>query len=309
MEILKIIVSADFLYAVIRLTTPVLLATLASTIAERAGVTNMALEGTMLFAALFGVIGSAYTQSAFLGLLFAVLIAVLISLILAYFSLELKADITLAAIAINLLASGGTIFILYMLSGDRGMSSALQSKVIPQINIPLIENIPMLGKVVSGHNALTYLAFVMVAVVQVFLFRSSLGLRLRSVGENSKAAQSVGISVKKVQYIALILCGVLCGFAGAYMSMGYMSMFNRDMVAGRGYIALAASSVGRQTPLGGLLAALLFGFFDALSNNLQKFTIPAEFVQSIPYLATVVLLALSALRKRNITKRNRPEIL
>jgi len=297
-----LIINPGFVYAVIRVTTPILFATLAAMITQRAGVTNIAIEGTMLFAALFGVIGSAFFGSVIMGLVFAVLIALIISGVLAYFTLVLDADNTLTCIALNLLASGATIFILFMITGDRLMSASLSSLIVPVWNIPIIRNIPVLGEMISGHFSLTYIGFLMVAAVHILLFKMPLGLQIRSVGENPDAAASVGISVKKTRFIALMIGAVLAGLGGAFMSMGYMSMFTRDMVAGRGFIALAASNVGGQAPIGGMFAAMLFGFFDALANNLQLFQVPSELVQTVPYVATIVLLCVSSYRKLKESK-------
>jgi len=293
----ELVITPGFVYAVIRVTTPILFATLAAMVTQRAGVTNIAIEGTMLFSALFGVLGSAFFGSAFVGVLFALAIALVISGVLAYFTLVLDSDNTLTCIAMNLLASGATIFLLFMITGDRGMSASLNSMVVPVWHIPIIRDIPILGDIVSGHFSLTYIAFLSVIVVHVLLFKMPLGLQIRSVGENPDAASSVGISVKKTRFIAFLICAVLAGLGGAFMSMGYLSMFTRDMVAGRGFIALAASNVGGQAPIGGMLAAMLFGFFDALANNMQLFQIPSELVQTIPYIATIILLCVSSYRK------------
>ncbi|QIK69633.1 ABC transporter permease [Erysipelothrix sp. HDW6C] len=302
-QIFGIIFTQEFAYSVIRLMTPILFASLAALIAQRSGITNMALEGIMLFAALFGVLGSAFTQSAFVGLLCAILVGVIVSLLLAFFKIKMKTDEILAAIAINLLASGATIFLLYIFAGDRGTSTSLASKMLPFIHIPFIEDIPFIGKILSGHNILVYISFVAVFVLHYFLFRTPLGLRIRAVGGNPDAATSVGVSVEKTQYIALMISGILAGFAGAFMSMGYMGVFNRDMTAGRGYIALAAANVGGQTPIGALLASLLFGLFDALGNNLQIGIIPAEFIYMIPYITTIFAYGFASYRKLNSKKR------
>ncbi|MBE6012552.1 ABC transporter permease [Anaeropeptidivorans aminofermentans] len=296
-DLLALVFSPFFAYSIIRLTTPILFATLAAMLTQRAGITNMAIEGTMLFAALFGVIGSAVFGNAFAGLVCAIVTGLVISIMLSYFTVKLKADMYLACIAMNLFASGGTIFILFTLTGDKSMSSSLASKVMPTMAIPLLHQIPILGEIFSGHNILTYVAFIMVIVVHIVLFKLPLGLQIRAVGENPDAASSVGISVSKIRFISLLLCGLLAGLGGAYMSMGYMSMFTRDMVAGRGFFGLAASNIGGQSPIGGMFAALLFGFFDSVANNMQRFDIPANLIQAIPYIATVVFLGISSYKK------------
>ena len=298
-----IIFSSYFGYSVLRVSTPILFAALGALISDKAGVINIALEGIMLISALTGVIFSALTGSAFFGLFMAVLFGGLVGLSLGYFSLNLKTNVILAAVAINLIAIGGTVFILYLVAGDKGISSSLASKVLPKINIPLLKNIPGIGPIFSGHNVLTYLAFLSVLFIWFFLYKTPLGLRIRAVGENEHAADSVGISVVKTRYIALTISGILAGFGGAYMSMGYVSWFSRDMVAGRGFIALAAEAMGGATPLGCMLTSLLFGFFDALSNSLQLLKIPYEFVSMLPYAATVVGLVIYTIRKTEKIRR------
>ncbi|MBB6478874.1 ABC transporter permease [Spirochaeta isovalerica] len=302
-DFFNIIFSVDFGYAVLRVTTPILFAAMGALISDKAGVINIALEGMMLIAALTGVIVSALAQSAGLGLLAAVIVGALVGMILAYFALNLKTDVILAAIAINLIAMGGTVFILFMVGGDKGISSSLPSKVLPRIDIPLLKSIPVVGPILSGHNILTYMAFLSVWVMYIFIYKTPLGLRIRAVGENPDAADSVGISVRKIQYIALTLSGALAGFGGAYMSMGYVSWFSKNMTAGRGFIALAAEAMGGATPHGAMFTSLLFGLFDALSNSLQTLRVPAEFIQMIPYLATVIGLVIYAANKTEQIKR------
>lgn len=297
--VISAIFSADFVYSIFRLTTPILLSALAALITDRAGVMNIGLEGIMLCAALAGVVGSAYTQSAAAGLLFAMVIGCAMGLIMSYFALYLKTDIILTGIAVNLFASGGTVFVLYSLSGDKGMSTSLPSLIIPVIHIPLIQDIPVIGNMLSGHNLLTHLAFLLVAAVSILLYKTPLGLRIRVVGENPHAAESVGINVRRIQCTALAISGVLASLGGAYMSMGYMDKFARDMTAGRGFIALAAEALGRGNPLGVLLSSLAFGTADALASNLQILSVPVQFIQMIPYVITTLgLVIYSAVRKK-----------
>jgi len=270
------ILSPDFFNAVLRATTPILFATLAAGVAQQSGICNMALEGIMVFCALFGVIFSSLTQSWGLGILLTMITGGVIGLIMAFFVLQLKTDEILAAIAINLIASGSTVLILLAFSGDRGSSASVASVSAP---------------VVLGQNVLTWLALALVAVMHLFLYHTPLGLRIRAVGENQNAAESVGISSVKIRYIALVISGMLCSLGGYFMSGGYMNMFTKEMAAGRGFIALAAGAMGRNTPVGGFLVALLFGISQAFSNAMQLTNIPMELVQMIPYAATLIGLA------------------
>ena len=284
------LLTPEFLNSILRATTPILFATLAAGVAAKAGICNMALDGILLFCALFGVIFSNLTNSWILGLLLTVVAGGLIGLVLAFFILNLKTDEILAAIAINLTASGGTVLLLLAFSGERG-SSTFSSVAAPSIAIPLISQIPFLGQVLSGRKFLTYLSIIMVIVMHLFLYKTPLGLKIRAVGENKNAAESVGISSMKVQYISLIVSGALCAFGGYFLSGGYMNAFTKDMQAGRGFIALAASSMGGDTPVGGFLVTLLFGVAQAVGNQLQLTNIPVELIQMIPYATTLIGLA------------------
>lgn len=287
------IFSPDFFATILRATTPIVFATLAASIAAKAGITNMALEGILLFSALFGVIFSSLTHSAWLGLLITIVIGGLLGLVLAFFVLNLKTDEILAAVAINLIATGGTVLILVAFSGDRGVSSSVQSISAPTVTLPLIKSIPFLGGVLSGQNVLTWLALASVAVLHLFLYKTPLGLAIRSVGENKNAAESVGISSRKIQYIALITSGALAAAGGFYLSGGYMNMFTKDMSGGRGFIALAAASMGGNTPVGGFLVSLLFGAAQAFANVMQlKQAMPYEIILMVPYLTTLIGLGI-----------------
>lgn len=284
-----ILLKDGFWFAVIRSTTPILLTTLGAMIAARAGARNIALEGTMLTAAFVGVAASHFTQSAFVGLAFAVLSGIIMSNIIAYFALKLKSNIIISGISLNLMASGMTVFGLYLLTGDKGASTSLNSLVLPNINIPIIENIPVVGNILSGHNILTYVALILVLLVWIMFKYTKLGLRIKAVGESPEAAESVGISVNRVKYIALTMSGALAALGGAFLSMGYVTLFSAGMTSGRGYIALATQAMAGSNPVVGLLTSSLFGFTESMSNYLQGAKLPIEFIQMLPYLAIVVI--------------------
>lgn len=303
-QISDIIFSPNFFYSILRISTPIIFAAMGALVTAKAGVINIGLEGIMLFSALSGVIFSAYTQSALIGLIAAVITGVLIAMLMSYVALVLKSHITLTGIAINMFSSGGTVFVLYLVCQDKGISSSLASKVLPSVRIPLVHGIPVLGEIVSGHNVLTYLAFLSVIFTYVLLNKTAVGLRIRAVGENEQAALSVGAKPVKYQFIAMVISGVLAGMGGAYMSMGYVSWFSRDMIAGRGFIALAAQQLGQGTASGTLCATLVFGMADSLANNLQAMQMPSEAVQSIPYITTILgLVVFSVMKQRREIRR------
>ncbi len=298
------ILSWEFVASAIRVTTPILLAALAALVAELAGTPNIALEGIMLFSAFIGVIVSGFTGSLILAVIAGIMMGMLLAGVLAYFSLKLKTNIILAAIAINIFSSGGTIFFLTTLTGDKGSSASVNSLVLPNIDIPFIKDIPVLGDIISGHHIITYVAIIAVFIVQFMLYRTSLGLRIRAVGENPEAAESVGISVNKTRITALLISGFLASLGGLFLSMGYVSWFARDMTAGRGFIALAAQALGGSSAYGVAMGSLLFGFTEASSYSLQFFDIPYEITQSLPFIITVAVLAVYAFRRLRFYKKS-----
>ena len=299
-----LVFSTDFLFSVLRVSTPIIFAALGALISDKAGIVNIGLEGIMLTAALGGVLGSAFFQSSILGLLSAVLVGVLFSLVLALFTLKLKTHIILGGIALNLFASGGTVFALDLVTGDKGTSASLASKVLPDITLPLLSRIPFLGAVLSGHNVLTYVCILSVIGVWYMMNHTPLGAWIRAVGENRHAAESVGINVYRIQFSALLLSGFFTSLGGAFLSMGYVSWFSRNMSAGRGWIALAAEAMGGGNVVRTTLTSLFFGLTDALANTLQTINLPSELVKTIPYWGTIIGLVIYAI---NTQKKLRKE--
>lgn len=307
-QLSTMVFKTDFVFAIIRITAPILFAALGAVVAEKAGVTNIGLEGTMMISALFGTLISYWTQSWLVGVLGALLVGVLLGLLIGFFALKLKTDIILAGIAVNMFGAGGTIFLLYMFTGMRGNTSSLSSPniLIPAVNIPLLKEIPVLGDILSGHSVLTYVAFLMVWLMWILLYKTPLGLNIRAVGENPNAASSVGVSVLKIKYIALSISGALAGLGGAFMSMYYSQSWNTGMVAGRGFIALAAQAMGRGEPLGAMLSSLLFGLAQALSSKVSGLQgVSSYLVSSIPYIVTVLGLVAYAISTYKKSKKAR----
>ena len=306
-DLLLSIFTADFLFSLFRITAPILFAALGAVIAEKAGVVNIGLEGIMMISALFGVLFAYWTQFWWVGVLGAVLVGVLLALVIGFFAFEMKTDIILAGIAINMLGAGGTIFMLNMLTGMKGNTGALVTRelLIPTVKIPLIQSIPFVGQVLSGHSVLTYVAFLLVWLMWVLLYKTPLGLNIRAVGENPNAATSIGVSVQKIQYIAIALSGAMAGLGGSFMSMYYSQGWNSGMVAGRGFIALAATAMGRGEPVGTMLSSLLFGFAQALRTKVSGIQgVSSYLVSVIPYLATIIGLVLYAISVKNKLKKH-----
>lgn len=292
-----------FINSVLRMSTPLIFCAMGALIADHAGAMNMALEGIMLMSSFTAVLFSAWTDSILGGIVGALAGGIVMAAILAYLHLYKDADLIISGITINTMASGLTVYLLFLVTGEKGTSRLLQSMSVPNVNIPGICDIPVLGDILSGHNMLTYLSFVCVFVTYVLIFRSRMGLRIRAVGQNANAAASVGINVKKVKFTALILSGVCASFGGAFMSMGYLSYFARDMLAGRGFIGMSAATLAGGRSLGTMLAALGFGTANALSTTLSTLNLKADLVAMIPYAATI--LGLVIVSSRRIAKERR----
>ncbi|MFN8377543.1 MAG: ABC transporter permease [Anaerolineae bacterium] len=313
-QVIGAIFSAAFLASILRVTTPILLPSMGALISSSAGVLNIGLEGMMLASAFTGVAVSAYSMTWFgpdtgavigpwVGMLAGVGVAMALALLLGFFHLRLKTNLVLTGIAINIIGSAATVALMFELTGDRGATTRLASLQMPFIQLPeFINSIPIIGPFIYGvfnnQNVMTWIAFISVAVVWFVMYRTSFGMHLRGVGENPSAAESVGINVNRTRYYALILSGLFAGLGGIFMSMGFLSIFQRDMTAGRGFIALATPLLGGGTPIGTMFASLVFGFFGALSIRLGTLAIPPEMTAMIPYVATIMALVIYALNNQ-----------
>ncbi|RUZ75804.1 ABC transporter permease [Mesorhizobium sp. M7A.F.Ca.US.006.01.1.1] len=289
----------------IRLSVPLLLACLAGLYSERAGIFDIGLEGKMLVGAFAGAAAASVFHSALLGLGMAILISVAFAMIHGFASITHRGNQIVSGVAINFIAAGSTIILGQAWFQQGGRTPALQpSERFEAITLPgaeAIRDVPIIGPIyaelLSGHSILVYLAFLMVPFTWWVLFRTRFGLRLRAVGENPAAVDTAGISVAWLRYRALICTGILTGIAGAYLSMVQNGGFVKDMTAGKGYIALAALIFAKWKPVNAMFACLLFGFLDAASIRLQGSPlpiigkVPAQFMQALPYILTVILLA------------------
>lgn len=304
--IVGVVTSANYWFIVLRSTAPILLVTLGAVITAQAGIMNMALEGSMLWAALTGVIVSAATQNVWIGLLAGIGASVLVALVLGLFALKLDANPVLSGVALNLVATGGTVFVLFSLTGDKGISSSLASKVLPSLSIPVVKDIPWIGKVVSGQNIVVYIAAVSVVVIDLILRRFTIGRRIRATGENVEAARAAGIDPVRIKFFTLIISGILAGFAGCFLSMGYTSNFTSGIAAGRGYVANAAQVVAGGTAVGSIFAAMLFGLTDAMATYLQNIGLMPELIQALPYAVTILgFVVVTFVRDRREAERKR----
>ena len=287
------IINLSLLASMIRLATPLILAALGGLYSERSGVINIALEGIMLAGAFTAAAVTVFTQNPWVGMLTAMLAGLLVAAIHAVASIQFRANQVVVGTAINIMFVGVPALVSGALFESTGSTPQLpREQTLPDWNIPGIDRIPVLSQLLSGHKPIVYIALLAVPVTYYVLFRTRFGLRLRAVGENPEAADTAGVSVAGMRYAGVLLSGVLAGLGGAYLSIGQNSLFTRNMTAGRGFIALAALIFGKWHPVGAFLACLLFGLADAIAIRMQGVVnIPVQFIQIIPYVLTLVVLA------------------
>lgn len=291
----------------IRLATPIILAALGGALCNRSGVFNFALEGKMLLGAFLGILGAYYFQNTYVGILIAVLSGGILGSIFAFVYLKYEVNLIILAIAINLLILEGTVYTMRILFGNVGTWSDPSIEKLPDIAIPIIKDIPIIGEILSGYNIIVYLSWILAIVFYIVLFHTKFGRHIRAVGENQDAAETVGINSRRVKLIALIISGALASLGGAFLSLGHLTLFTRNMSNGRGWVGVSAALFGFNHPIGVFFSGLFFGLADAFSIRLQSITnLPPSLVQVLPYFATLLALILVALQdkiKKAITKR------
>jgi ABC-type uncharacterized transport system permease subunit len=286
----QVVVWSALFAAMLRYATPLIFAALGGIFSERSGVTNIGLEGMLLAGAFFGILAADKLESWVLGLLLAALAGGLFALVHAFFSIHLRADQIISGFAINFLALGLTGYLFIDISGGQGTPTDIPE--IPDVHLAFLEDWYFLGPIFGRLNLMIWLAAGSVVLAWLVLFRTPVGLRLRSVGEHPRAAETVGISVYATRYASVTLSGVLAGLGGAYLSIGFVNSFNQNMTAGRGFIALAVVICGNWRPFNAALIALLFGFSSALAQRLPAYSESAAVLfQALPYVLTLVVVA------------------
>ncbi len=277
--------------------TPILLAALGGTMTYYAGIFNIAMEGMMLGGAFFAVLGSYYFESWVVGVIFAILGSLLMALIFILFSIKLKTDEFVTGVALNLFALGATTYLLRQIFGVKGAFADPGIVPIPNIDIPFLEDIPVLGQILSGHNLLVYVGLIATILCNYVIFKTRFGLRLRAAGYNTNCLDTSGVRSDQIRIASVVLCGILCGLAGSFLSLGYVTLFSENMSAGKGWISLAAIILVNGNPWGIALISLIFGFSDGFGLLLQQY-LPSQFTSMVPYIATLIALFVYSSRKK-----------
>ena len=289
----------NVLYSTLRVSTPLILAAMAGVLSKQVNLLNIALEGLMLFGAFAGVVFAAQFGNTWIGLLAAMTLALILSAIFALFVIDLRVNLIVAGLAINILALGLTAYLLTVVFDTRGAFIPENVIPLPHWNIPFLKDVPVLGRILSGHGILVYFSWLMVLMTSLILYKTPFGVHLRAIGEHKEAAQTAGISVRRVEYLSILLGGLLAGLAGAQLSIGDLALFTDNMTNGRGFIALAAVFFGNAAPGLTAIGCLLFGMFEALQFRVQVMTgLPPQLLQMMPYLIVVIILVIISYHKK-----------
>nr|AXJ99372.1 Unspecified monosaccharide ABC transport system, permease component 2 [Paenibacillus brasilensis] len=298
----------ELIHTTLVFATAIIFASLGGVFSEKSGVTNLGLEGLMVFGAFAAGVGGFYaeqaglggTSAAWVGVLSAAVFGILVSLIHAVASITFRADQVISGIVINFLAAGSTLYMVKLLFEGDGDTGRIQG--FNEISIPYLVDIPIAGKAIFQAYPTTYLAILLVIIGYFVLYKTPFGLRLRSVGEHPGAADTVGIKVNRLRYIGVMISGALAGIGGATITLTTTNMFSHNTVSGQGYIAIAAMIFGKWNPLGAFGAAVFFGFSQAIRNYVQLFawsqSIPQEIIFMLPYLLTIIVLVAAVGRSR-----------
>lgn len=289
------IFNQDLFAAMVRLATPLILASIGAVVCERAGIVNIALEGIMIIGAFFAAYIAYVTGNPWIGMIGGIIAGGIFSLLHAIFTISFHLDHVVSGAVLNILSFGLARYFLVLTFGHPGQSDPIRFSLGQvKIHIPLLSKIPFIGKVFFDHTPIIYITFILVFLIWFILYKTKIGLHIRAAGEHALALETLGVSVVKVKYLAVLISGLTAGLAGAYLSIENSTVFSEGMTGGRGFIALAAMISGGWNPLGATVASLFFGLAEALQYKIQAeqiIFIPKEFFLIFPYVATVIVVA------------------
>lgn len=280
----------------LRTATPVILAGLGCLMTDHVGIMNIGIDGMMLMGAFIAVLGSYFMGSWAAGLACAILLGVLLGFFYGVFVVKFKSDEFIIGVALNIFAGGVTVFLLRTIFGVKGAFSDPGIVPLPKLQLNWLEGIPFIGPLLNNNTLLVYVSWLMVLGCWLFIYRTPMGFWLRAAGEHPKSLASVGKSPEKQKYLASVLCGIFSCLAGAHLSLGYLTMFSENMSASKGYVAVACVIFGRSNPPLVFLAALLFGFIDAMGTRLQSVGVDPTLTKIFPYVGTVLMMVLLVVR-------------
>jgi general nucleoside transport system permease protein len=290
-DILQLLLTANLWQVAMVSAVLLLLPALGGVISERSGVVNIAMEGMMLTGAFFAVWADLLWHSPWIAVLVAIVAGGLMAFIHAVISIRFRADQIVSGIAINIFAAGLTVYLVRTIYGLQDVGHVVPADALPNWNVPVLSAIPFIGQVVFQQNVVVYIALILLVVVEIVLFRTRLGLRIRAVGEHPQAADTAGLNVYIIRYGAVITSGLLSGLAGAFLAIGVSNTFVPNMTDGRGYIALAAMIFGKWTPRGAFVACIIFGLGEAIYANNSTIHVSQYLLSMLPYLITLIVLA------------------
>ncbi len=288
-EILQVF-NMGLLQNTLRTSTPVILCAMGGLLTEQAGIMNIGMDGMIVVGAFVAVAFSYLLSSAAMGVIMAVMCGIIIGLFFALFVVKLKSDEFIIGIALNTFAGALTVYLLRSIFDVKGTFADAGIVSLPTIHIAFLDKIPFIGTLLNNNSLFVYISWILVFFTWLFLYRTPYGFWMRAAGEHPESLETAGVSPQKMKLLASVLCGIMCGFAGAHLSLGYLTMFTEGMHNSRGFTAFACVIFGMANPPKVFMAALLFGFCEALGLRLQNVGVPSSLAATVPYLATVLML-------------------
>ncbi len=307
-SILATLLSTRFFATAVRLSTPLIFAAMGTFIAAQSGIGNIAIESIMTFAALAGVIGSYLSGSAWVGVLAGIVIGILTVMLIAFFSMKMGANAMLIMIALNTFADAVAIFVMFLITGDKGSTGSLSTSYLGSWDVPVLKDIPILGEIFSGQYVLTYFCWVIIILLFIFIYKTPTGMRLRACGLNPDAARTAGINVERLQVLSLVLSGIFAALGGVYLSLNYVKLFSRGMVSGQGWMGVAANGIAAGNYWILIASAVIFAVFRSVSIIFSSnAAIPTDLVSAVPYIAVFVILTVVSIVNYYRIKRGNVE--
>jgi len=283
----------SFLFSVARMSTAYILVALSASISQQSGVNNMMAETMMTVSAFVGVVVSAYTQNFVLGVLSGIVLSIAVTLFMCFATFVMRVDLYLMSISLNLAMPAATIYCMYLMIGVKSLTAGhMPSLAMPDFDLPIIKDIPIIGDIFSGHNGFTYIAWLAIFAVWILIYKTKFGLRMRAIAANPEVGDSLGLRREKIYTQSFVLATCVASLGGTYLSMGYFDYYLRGMTAGRGFIGMSAASVAGGKPIAAALLSIIYSLGEAFTHYAKPFITQAQFLSALPYLLAVILILL-----------------